>query len=67
MELLFREKDKLLLFIVGLLVEWCLNRGLKLNYFEVIVFILMVILEGVWDGKFVVELMDYGCIVLSVE
>ena len=45
MELLPREKDKLLLFTAGLLAERRLNRGLKLNYPEAIAFISMAILD----------------------
>ena len=67
MELLPREKDKLLLFTAGLLAERRLNRGLKLNYPEAIAFISMAILEGARDGKSVAELMDYGRTVLSAE
>ena len=67
MELLPREKDKLLLFTAGLLAERRLNRGLKLNYPEAIAFISMAILEGARDGRSVAELMDYGRTVLSAE
>lgn len=67
MELILWEKDKLLFFVVFQLVECCKGCGLKLNYFEVVVFILFEIIEGVWDGKIVVELMDYGCILLICD
>ncbi len=67
MELLPREKDKLLLFTAGLLAERRLSRGLKLNYPEAIAFISLEILEGARDGKTVSELMDYGRNVLSAE
>lgn len=65
MKLLPREKDKLLLFLAGLLAERRRNRGLKLNYPEAIAFISLVILEGAREGKSVVELMDVGRTVLS--
>lgn len=65
MKLLPREKDKLLLFIAGLLAEKRRNRGLKLNYPETIAFISCVILEGAREGKSVAELMDMGRTVLS--
>ena len=67
MELLPREKDKLLLFTAGLVAERRLNRGLKLNYPEAVAFISMAILEGARDGQTVAELMDYGSTVLSSE
>jgi urease subunit gamma len=67
MELLPREKDKLLLFTAGLLAERRLGRGLKLNYPEAVAFISLEILEGARDGKTVAELMDYGRTLLSRE
>ena len=67
MELLPREKDKLLLFTAGLVAERRLNIGLKLNYPEAVAFISMAILEGARDGQTVAELMDYGRTVLSSE
>lgn len=65
MKLLPREKDKLLLFVAGLLAERRRNRGLKLNYPETIAFISLIILEGAREGKNVAELMDIGRTVLS--
>jgi urease subunit gamma len=67
MELLPREKDKVLLFTAGLLAERRLGRGLKLNYPEAVAFISLEILEGARDGKTVAELMDYGRTLLSRE
>jgi urease subunit gamma len=67
MELLPREKDKLLLFTAGLLAERRLGRGLKLNYPEAVAFISLEILEGARDGKTVAELMDYGRTLRSRE
>lgn len=67
MELLPREKDKLLLFTAALLAERRLGRGLKLNYPEVIAYISMEIVEGARDGKTVAELMDFGRTLLSRE
>lgn len=60
MKLLPREKDKLLLFVAGLLAERRRNRGLKLNYPEAIAFISVAILEGAREGKNIVELIDIG-------
>jgi urease subunit gamma len=67
MELLPREKDKLLVFTAALLAERRLNRGLKLNYPEAMAFITMEIIEGARDGKTVAELMAFGKTVLSAE
>ncbi|MDX2368383.1 MAG: urease subunit gamma [Colwellia sp.] len=65
MDLLPREKDKLLIFTAALLAERRLNRGLKLNYPEAMAYISMEIIEGARDGKTVAELMDYGKTLLS--
>ena len=67
MELLPKEKDKLLIFTAALLAERRLNRGLKLNYPEAVAYITMEIVEGARDGKTVAELMSYGKTLLSVE
>ena len=67
MELLPREKDKLLLFTAALLAERRLGRGLKLNYPEVVAYISMEIVEGARDGKTVAELMDFGRTLLTRE
>ncbi|MCU4676941.1 urease subunit gamma [Catenovulum sp. 2E275] len=65
MDLLPREKDKLLIFTAALLAERRLNRGLKLNYPEAMAYISMEIMEGARDGKTVAELMDYGRTLLT--
>jgi urease subunit gamma len=67
MDLLPREKDKLLIFTAALLAERRLNRGLKLNYPEAMAYISMEIIEGARDGKTVAELMDYGKTLLSSD
>jgi len=67
MDLLPREKDKLLLFTAALLAERRLNRGVKLNYPESMAYISMEIIEGARDGKTVAEMMDYGRTLLSRE
>ncbi|WDE11592.1 urease subunit gamma [Thalassomonas haliotis] len=67
MELLPREKDKLLLFTAALLAERRLGRGLKLNYPEVVAYISMEVIEGARDGKSVAELMDFGRTLLTRE
>ena len=66
-ELLPREKDKLLVFTAALLAERRLARGLKLNYPESVALITMEIIEGARDGKTVAELMSYGKEILSID
>ena len=65
MDLLPREKDKLLLFTAALLAERRKARGLKLNYPEAVAFISAAIMEGARDGKSVAELMSYGAQLLG--
>jgi urease subunit gamma len=65
MELLPREKDKLLIFTAGLLAERRKARGLKLNYPEAVAYISAAILEGARDGRTVAELMSFGAELLS--
>ena len=67
MELLPREKDKLLIFTAALLAERRLGRGLKLSYPEAVALISMEVMEGARDGKTVAELMSYGKEILSVD
>ena len=67
MNLLPREKDKLLLFSAGLLAERRKARGVKLNYPESVAYISAAILEGARDGRNVAELMSYGTTLLSRE
>ena len=67
MELLPREKDKLLIFTAALLAERRLARGLKLNYTEAVALITMEIMEGARDGRTVAELMSYGKQILRAD
>ncbi|MCX2982274.1 urease subunit gamma [Halieaceae bacterium IMCC14734] len=67
MELLPREKDKLLVVTAGLLAERRLQRGLRLNYPEAVAYLTLEIMEGARDGKTVAELMSYGRTILSAE
>ena len=67
MELLPREKDKLLLFTAALLAERRKARGVKLNYPEAVAYISATILEGARDGRTVAELMSYGATLLTRE
>lgn len=57
MELLPREKDKLLLFTAGLLAERRKSRGVKLNYPEAAAYISLAVLDGAREGRTVAELM----------
>ncbi len=65
MELLPREKDKLLLFTAALLAERRKARGLKLNYPESVAFISAAVMEGARDGRTVAELMSFGKTILT--
>jgi urease subunit gamma len=65
MDLMPREKDKLLLFTAALLAERRKARGLKLNVPESIALISAAILEGARDGKTVAQLMSDGKTVLA--
>jgi urease subunit gamma/beta len=67
MDLLPREKDKLLLFTAGLLAERRKARGLKLNYPEAVAYISAAILEGARDGRSVSDLMTFGTQLLAVD
>ncbi|MYM63465.1 urease subunit gamma [Pseudomaricurvus sp. HS19] len=67
MELLPREKDKLLVFTAALLAERRLARGLKLNYPEAVALITMEIMEGARDGKTVAQLMSDGKNILRAD
>ncbi len=65
MELLPREKDKLLIFTAALLAERRKARGVKLNYPEVVALISAAIMEGARDGRTVAELMTYGATIIK--
>lgn len=67
MDLLPREKDKLLLFTAALMAERRLARGVKLNYPETVAYLSMFIIEGARDGKTVAELMSAGREVLTED
>ena len=67
MELLPREKDKLLLFTAGLLAERRKARGLKLNYPEAIAYISSHLQEAARDGQSVAQLMQYGATLLKPD
>jgi len=65
MELMPREKDKLMLFTAALLAERRKARGLKLNYPEAVALISFAIIEGARDGRTVAELMAEGRTLLT--
>jgi urease subunit gamma len=67
MELLPREKDKLLIFTAALLAERRLKRGVKLNYPEAMAYLTLEIMEGARDGKSVSELMSEGKNILNID
>ena len=67
MDLLPREKDKLLVFTAALLAERRLARGVKLNPPEAIAYISMAIVEGARDGKSVADLMSEGRRILTSD
>ena len=67
MDLLPREKDKLLVVAAAWLAERRLKRGVKLNYPETIAYLTLEIMEGARDGKTVAELMSYGKEILSAD
>lgn len=67
MNLLPREKDKLLIFTAGLLAERRKAKGLKLNYPEAVAYISLEILEGAREGRTVADLMSYGATLLTVD
>ena len=65
MDLMPREKDKLLVFTAALLAERRKARGVKLNYPESVAYISAAIMEGARDGRSVAELMSYGTTLLT--
>ncbi len=67
MELLPREKDKLLVFTAALLAERRLNRGIKLNYPEAMAYLTLEIMEGAREGKTVSQLMGEGKKILNID
>ncbi|MBI1296478.1 urease subunit gamma [bacterium] len=67
MNLTPREKDKLLIYMAGMLAKERKARGLKLNYPEAIALITADVLEGIRDGRSVADLMSYGATILTRE
>jgi urease subunit gamma/beta len=67
MDLLPRERDKLLLFSAALLAERRRARGVKLNHPEAVALISAAIMEGARDGRSVAELMSFGRTILAAD
>lgn len=65
MNLLPREKDKLLLAMAAEVARRRRARGLRLNYPEAIALISDFVVEGARDGRSVAELMRDGAAVLA--
>jgi urease gamma subunit len=62
-----QERDKLLISLAAMVARDRRARGLKLNYPESVALISSQILEWARDGLGVVELMDKGAGILSVD
>ncbi|HEY8960797.1 MAG TPA: urease subunit gamma [Luteolibacter sp.] len=60
-----REQEKLLVVVAADLARRRRDRGLKLNYPEVVALITVEIFEGAREGKSVAELMSYGTTLVS--
>jgi urease gamma subunit len=65
MQLMPREKDKLLLAMAAMVARRRLERGVKLNYPEAVALISDYVLEGARDGRSVAELMEAGAQVIG--
>ena len=62
-----KEQEKLMLHLTGNLAKERKDRGLKLNYPEAVAYISSELMERARDGYSVVELMQYGCTLLTSE
>ena len=67
MKLTQREKDKLMISMAANVARKRLERGVKLNYPEVIALITDFVIEGARDGKMVSELMESGAHVVKKD
>lgn len=65
MQLTPREKDKLLIAMAAIVARRRLDRGVKLNYPEVIALVSDFVVEGARDGRSVADLMEAGAHILS--
>ncbi len=60
-----REQDKLMIYVAAQVATDRKKRGLKLNHPETVAYLTAAVLEGIREGKSVVELMTYGAQLLS--
>lgn len=67
MHLTQKEKDKLILLLLGNIAEQRLQKGLKLNYPESVAYITSKALEGAREGKTVEEVMSDASQVLTKD
>jgi len=67
MNLMPREKDKLLIAMAAVVARRRLERGVKLNHPEAMALITDYVVEGARDGRSVAELMRDGATVLKRE
>ena len=67
MKLTPREKDKLLVSMAAEVARRRLNRGVKLNYPEVIAIISDYVVEGARDGGRVSDLMSSGAEIITKD
>ena len=65
MNLMPRERDKLMVALAALVARGRLARGLKLNYPESVALITDAVLEGARDGRSVADLMAKGGAMLT--
>ena len=65
MQLTPHERDKLLLSVAAMVARDRRDRGVKLNYPEVVALISSYVLEGARDGRTVAELMESARAVLA--
>ncbi len=65
MNLLPREKDKLLISMAAMVARRRLERGVKLNHPEAIALITDFVVEGARDGRSVSDLMEAGAHVIT--
>ncbi|WP_420343757.1 urease subunit gamma [Paenirhodobacter sp.] len=67
MNLIPREKDKLLISLAAIVARNRLSRGVKLNHPEAIAIISDFVVEGARDGRTVADLMEAGAQVITRE
>ena len=67
MNLMPREKDKLLIAMAAVVARRRLERGVKLNHPEAVALITDFVVEGARDGRTVADLMQAGAHVLTRE